>query len=170
MKTGNEEKAIRVLIADDDDLILDCYRDAFVEPETTQELQVIDALAAELFDVEETSNEESKFQLVECSQGEDAVSLVKAAADKGEPFDVVILDVRMPPGIDGVEAGSQIRALDPDVEIVFVTGYSDVSIKEIRRRVPPDMKMHHFSKPLSFRQLAEDVATMVTPTKRYDDD
>jgi len=170
MKTSDEEKTIRVLIADDDDLILDCYREAFVEPETTQELQVIDALAAELFDVEATTNEDSKFQLVECSQGEDAVSLVKAAADKGDPFDVVILDVRMPPGIDGVEAGSQIRALDPNVEIVFVTGYSDVPIEEMQRRVPPAMKMHHFSKPLSFTQLAQDVATMVTATERRDDD
>ncbi|MCH7822348.1 MAG: response regulator [Proteobacteria bacterium] len=170
MNAGDKEKTIRVLIADDDDLILDCYREAFVEPEDTHELQVIDALAAELFDVEETSNEQSKFQLVECSQGEDAVSLVKAAADQGDPFDVVILDVRMPPGIDGVEAGCQIRELDPNVEIVFVTGYSDMPIEEMQRRVPPAMKMHHFSKPLSFTQLAQDVATMVTPTERCVDD
>ena len=73
----------------------------------------------------------------------------------------MILDVRMPPGIDGVEAGCQIRALDPDVEIVFVTGYSDVPLEELQRRVPPPMKLHYFNKPLSFSQLAQDVASMV---------
>ncbi len=80
---------------------------------------------------------------------------------QGEPFDVVILDVRMPPGIDGVEAGSQIRKNDPDVEIVFVTGYSDIPLAELQRRVPPPMRLHYFNKPLSFTKLAEDVATMI---------
>ncbi len=86
---------------------------------------------------------------------------MREAANDGHPFDVVILDVRMPPGIDGVEAGSQIREMDPDVEIVFVTGFSDIPLAELQRRVPPPMKLHYFSKPLSFTQLAHDVITMV---------
>ena len=67
----------------------------------------------------------------------------------------------MPPGIDGVEAGSAIREMDPDVEIVFVTGFSDVPFEEMQRRVPPPMKLHYFNKPLSLSQLAQDVASMV---------
>jgi two-component SAPR family response regulator len=70
----------------------------------------------------------------------------------------------MPPGIDGVEAGSQIRELDPDVEIVFVTGFSDVPRDELEHRIPPPMKLHYFNKPLSFMKLAEDVAGMVGTT------
>jgi CheY-like chemotaxis protein len=101
------------------------------------------------------------FDIVACSQGQDAIDRAKEAADRGRPFDVVILDVRMPPGIDGVEAGSQIRALDPDVEIIFVTGFSDVPREELERRVPPPMKLHYFNKPLSFVKLAQDVAGMV---------
>ena len=41
-------------------------------------------------------------------QSVDAVSLVGVAINSGEPFDVVILDIRMPPGINGVEVGKQI--------------------------------------------------------------
>jgi FixJ family two-component response regulator len=67
----------------------------------------------------------------------------------------------MPPGIDGVEAGCQIRKQDPDVDIVFVTGYSDVPFEEMLERVPPPMRLHYFHKPLSFSQLAEDVVMMV---------
>ncbi len=96
-----------------------------------------------------------------CKQGDDAITLAKEAATDGQPFDVVILDIRMPPGIDGVEAGSQIRELDPDVEIVFVTGYSDVPRDELERRVPPPMRLHYFNKPISFMKLAEDVASIV---------
>lgn len=152
---------IRVLIADDDQRILDAYREAFTEPDSTREIRALDTLAAELFEADEMAVEEPTFDVVACSQGDDAISLAREAANDGEPFDVVILDVRMPPGIDGVEAGSQIRKLDPDVEIVFVTGFSDVPLDELRRRVPPPMKLHYFSKPLSFAQLAQDVATMI---------
>jgi two-component SAPR family response regulator len=67
----------------------------------------------------------------------------------------------MPPGIDGVETGSQIREMDDDVEIVFVSGYSDIPMDELQRRVPPPMRLHYFSKPISFSQLAQDVVTMI---------
>ena len=161
MTTDSDADCIKVLIADDDEHILDAYREAFTEPDSTRQVQALDALAAELFDPDDAANAEPTFDVVACSQGDDAISLAKQAADDGAPFDVVILDVRMPPGIDGVEAGSEIRKLDPDVEIVFVTGYSDVPLEELQRRVPPPMKLHYFSKPLSFDQLAQDVATWV---------
>jgi CheY-like chemotaxis protein len=161
MTTPHEDENIRVLIADDDEHILEVYREAFSAPDSTREMLALDALAAELFDPDTEVEDEPHFDVVACSQGEDAISLAKTAVDSGHPFDVVILDVRMPPGIDGVEAGSQIRALDPDVEIVFVTGFSDIPLEELQRRVPPPMKLHYFNKPLSFTRLAQDVVSMV---------
>lgn len=159
IQTGDSQ--IRVLIADDDENILKCYREAFAEPAATGVMRTLDILDAELFDVETDACNSPIFDVVACSQGDDAVSLATKASNDGHPFDVVILDVRMPPGIDGVEAGSAIRAMDSDVEIVFVTGYSDVPRDELERRVPPPMKLHYFNKPLSFVQLATDVANMV---------
>ena len=161
MKGQEEQGFIRVLIADDDEYVLECYREAFTEPEPTREMRALDALSAELFELEPTAEEKLRFKLTACSQGADAISLAQAAANDGHPFDVVILDVRMPPGIDGVETGSQIREMDSDVDIVFVSGYSDIPLDELQRRVPPPMRLHYFSKPLSFTQLAQDVVTMV---------
>ena len=161
MGTQHHDENIRVLIADDDEHILNAYREAFTDSESTQETRALDALAAELFDSDNADEEEPHFDVVACNQGDDAISLAKKAASDGHPFDVVILDVRMPPGIDGVEAGSQIRKLDPNVEIIFVTGFSDMPLEELQRRVPPPMKLHYFNKPLSFSQLAHNVANMV---------
>ncbi len=161
MNGPDEQKFIRVLIADDDEYVLDCYREAFTEPESTREMRALGALSAELFELDTTPEEEPKFRVTACSQGADAISLAKEAANDGHPFDVVILDVRMPPGIDGVETGSRIREMDSDVDIVFVSGYSDIPLDELQRRVPPPMRLHYFSKPLSFTQLAQDVVTMV---------
>jgi CheY-like chemotaxis protein len=161
MATQHSDDSIRILIADDDEHILECYREAFGESESTDYMKALDALDAELFSPEAEIEEMPRFEVVACSQGKDAVDLAKRAASDGQPFDVVILDVRMPPGIDGVVAGSAIRELDPNVEIVFVTGFSDVPLEELERRVPPPMKLHYFHKPISFMQLAEDVAGMV---------
>ncbi len=156
-----QENNIRILIADDDELILDCYRKAFGENDSTDYMKALDSLEAELFDPETDIDNAPKFEVVACSQGMQAINLAEEAANAGRPFNVIILDVRMPPGIDGVEAGSQIRKLDSDVEIIFVSGYSDVARDELERRVPPPMKLHYFNKPISFMQLAEDVAELV---------
>ena len=161
MNAHHHDEHIRVLIADDDEHILQAYRVAFSDTESTQEMRALNALAAELFESNDATDDEPHFDVVACSQGNDAIDLAKQAANDGHPFDVVILDVRMPPGIDGVEAGCQIRELDPDVEIVFVTGFSDMPLEELRRRVPPPIKLHYFNKPLSFSQLAQDVASFV---------
>lgn len=161
MYTIEHQDYIKILVADDDERVLDCYREAFGEEEQTNQMKALDALAAELFDTGKNIKVEPKFDVVACSQGEEAIKVVEKAVEQGEPFDVVILDVRMPPGIDGVEAGSRIRKFDPDVEIVFVSGYSDIPFEELQKRVPPPMHLHYFNKPLSFSQLAEKVVTMV---------
>ena len=161
MITRDDAEFIRVLVADDDQKVIDCYREAFSESEATEHVRALDILEAELFESDRDIVEEPKFDFVSCNQGADAIELASKATNDGDPFDVVILDVRMPPGIDGVEAGSQIRELDPDVEIVFVTGFSDVPFEELQRRIPPPMHLHYFNKPLSFTQLAEDVVSMV---------
>ena len=173
MNSQSTEESIRVLIADDDEHILACYREAFGESEETDYMKTLDALDAELFDVKSDVksdvkkdveigvDEAPRFDIVECSQGQDAIDKAREAANDGHPFDVVILDVRMPPGIDGVEAGSKIREFDSEVQIVFVTGFSDVPRRELERRVPPPRKLHYFNKPLSFMRLAKDVAGMI---------
>ena len=161
MNIVGDQEHIKVLVADDDEAVLECYREAFGDDEATDHVKVLDALAAELFESSVDIGDQPKFDIVACSQGADAIKVAEAARDAGDPFDVIILDVRMPPGIDGVEAGSQIRKNDPDVEIVFVTGFSDIPLHELQRRVPPPMRLHYFNKPLSFTKLAEDVATMV---------
>lgn len=161
MNATQERRDIRVLIADDDEMILDCYRKAFGRNERPEHRRALDTLEAELFEPAPDAAASPHFNVVACSQGRDAIDLAATAAQEGRPFDVVILDVRMPPGIDGVEAGQQIRRLDPEVEIIFVTGFSDVPRDELERRVPPPLKLHYFNKPLSFIRLAEDVAGMV---------
>lgn len=151
---------IKVLIADDDERIMRCYQQAFAEDDTTESMRALDELSAELFEPDLDADLSPKFSLATCNQGQDAVSLAEEAVAAGEPFDVIILDVRMPPGISGVDAGRKIRLFDPNAQIVFVSGYSDMSLDEMRRIIPPASKLHFVAKPLSFTKLADDVIAM----------
>ncbi|HVH83584.1 MAG TPA: EAL domain-containing protein, partial [Steroidobacteraceae bacterium] len=87
------------------------------------------------------------FDAVFCEQAEAAVTAVREALAADRPFAVVFLDVRMPPGPDGVWAATQIRELDPAIEIVICTAYSDTDPCEIGGIVPPEDKLSYLQKP-----------------------
>lgn len=74
------------------------------------------------------------FQLESVMQGEDAIRAVIRARTEARPFAMIFLDVRMPPGIDGIETAIRLRDIDPSLQIVLCTAYSDYSFTEISHR------------------------------------
>jgi len=76
----------------------------------------------------------------------------EAAADS-DPFTAVFLDIRMPPGIDGYATAQRIRKIDPNVQIVFVTAYSDYTEEELWDVAGPMDKTTFMTKPVWPDQL-----------------
>ncbi len=152
-------RTIRVLVADDEAGILDSYREILLASTlSTGSSQLID-LRARLFGGRGRAPAvpREEFDLVCCTGATDAVAAVGSALALGDPFDVVFLDMRMPPGRDGVWAAAQIRELDPLVDIVIATAFSDVDPEEIGHRVPPMGSLFYVQKPFhvyEVRQLA----------------
>jgi len=87
------------------------------------------------------------FDLTICQQGDEAIEAVKKSKAEKNPFAVAFMDVMMPPGPDGIVTAERIRAIDPYVEIVMVTAYSDVDPKDIAKRVHPAHKLLYIQKP-----------------------
>ena len=150
----------RILVCDDEELLLEMYRDILCPGaqgagEPTSELE---RLKARLFpDAKKEEPPEMAYEVTFCRQAEEAVDAVRQAVEAEKPFSVVFMDVRMPPGPDGVWAAEEIRALDPNVQIVMVTGYSDVDPVEIGRRVSPPESLLYVQKPFhppEIRQFA----------------
>ncbi|HEX7719564.1 MAG TPA: response regulator [Woeseiaceae bacterium] len=158
---AQNDNRIRVLVAEDDSQILRCYERAFSRRDSNPQNATLDALSADLFGADMARICQPEFELVTCNQGRDAIAIVAEAVASQLPFDAVILDVRMPPGINGVDAGERIRQIDQEVPIVFVSGYSDVSNEEIWRRVPPESNLRFYRKPISFSGLAQDIVEIV---------
>ncbi|UCF93251.1 MAG: hypothetical protein JSW39_03570 [Desulfobacterales bacterium] len=133
---------LRVLAADDEQAILGVYRQVFAPTKNPSEIdRGMETLEDKLFGTKVDGKVSQAFDLVTCRQAEEVVCAVKTALDEKQGFAVAFLDVRMPPGPDGVWAAERVRALDPDIEIVIVTGFADALPEEIARRVPPAHKL-----------------------------
>ena len=74
-----------------------------------------------------------KFELLHATSGEEAHDVICTAKASNSPIAVAYIDVRMPPGIDGVEAVRRIRQIEKDIELVIMTAYTDKPLPEIVR-------------------------------------
>ncbi len=154
----------RILICDDEAGILDAYGRIFsdlVAQTADDDASDYDALSADLFGDAPEHAAAVIDEIVTCRQGEEAVEAVRAAKAAGLPFGVVFLDVRMPPGIDGVEAARQIRALEPVINIVIVTGYSDHRPTEIASKVGTVDRLFYLVKPFDADEVRQMATTLV---------
>ena len=76
-----------------------------------------------------------RFELESALQGEDALRRVVAARSEGRPFAVAFVDMRMPPGWDGIETIRHLWLVDSGLQIVICTAYSDQSWTGITRQL-----------------------------------
>ena len=132
----NSLRRLRILAVDDEQIMLDLYRDA-------------------LFRLADHGGTEYEFEVMLRKQGDEAVEAVRKAKDEEDPFAVIFLDLRLPPGPDGIWAGEQIRNLDPYVNFVIVTGFFDVDPREIAARIPPEDKLLYVQKPFHVQEIRQ---------------
>jgi len=151
---------IRVLIADDEEPVLDAYRAVFSDNCPTASASALDDLKAKLFRGSPSGKLQSDadmFELYYCRDAEQAVHAVRRAVADGTPCAVAFLDMRMPPGEDGVWAAAHIRECDPEVDIVMAIAFSDTDPRQIAAKVPPEEKLFYVQKPFhphEVRQMA----------------
>jgi diguanylate cyclase (GGDEF)-like protein len=152
--SDSKPTTIRVLVVDDEPSVRDAYRQVLTESDVSQEVEGFHELRSRLFKRTAAGRTRGKasvhgstFEPVFCDQAPAAVAAVKEALARNQPFAVVFLDMRMPPGPDGVWAATQIREMDPAVEIVICTAYSDTDPSDIGSAVPPEDKLSYLQKP-----------------------
>jgi signal transduction histidine kinase len=75
------------------------------------------------------------FDLDSAYQGREALEKVRLARAAGKPFALVFVDMRMPPGWDGIETVVHLWKADPELQVVICTAYSDYSWGEISARL-----------------------------------
>jgi diguanylate cyclase (GGDEF)-like protein len=135
----SEPQTIRILIADDEDMMLRLYR------------QVLEKASG---------GKCGPYELMFCRQGEAAVAAARQAAAENKAFAMAFLDVRMPPGRGGLWAAEELRSLAPTTQIVMVTGYSDIDPETIEQRVPPSDRLLYIQKPFHPFEIQQFASTL----------
>jgi len=87
------------------------------------------------------------FELDSAHQGQEAVELVRAAIACDRPYAMAFVDMRMPPGWDGVQTSQEIWAIAPDLQIVICTAFSDYSWDEILAKIGGSDRLLILKKP-----------------------
>lgn len=163
-----DRKNAKILVADDnrdihDDIkyILDSSSD---EMEDYQETRL---LKEELFGKKSIPDKpetiiDIKYRIDDAYQGEEAVKMVKTAKESGDPYSLVFMDVRMPPGIDGIETIERIWKIDSDVGVVICTAYSDYSWDQIITKLGQNDNLLFLRKPFDNVSLKQVTLTMTT--------
>jgi PAS domain S-box-containing protein len=123
------DKNRRVLVIDDNRAIHDDFR-KILSP-VTATAAGLDATERAVFGEGMEAVQPTQFEVDSAYQGQEGVLLVKKALEAGLPYAMAFVDVRMPPGWDGVETTRRIWELDPNLQVVLCTAYSDYSWDEM---------------------------------------
>jgi PAS domain S-box-containing protein len=123
----------RILVIDDNPAIHADIRKILVK--TASAHATMEEAEELLFGDQSTPTATVDFEIDSAYQGQDGLEKVKAALAEGRPYALAFVDVRMPPGWDGIETISRIWEIYPELQVVVCTAYSDYSWEEMTRKV-----------------------------------
>lgn len=154
--TSKELQQIRILAVDDDPVIRGLYR-KILTGNNPEVLAPTDCAGLKVTCIESKSSTRTlpSTLLMLCESGEDAVELVRRHVKNGQPFQIVLMDVRLGAGMDGILAAARIRKLDPNVQIIVVTGFSDYDTQAIQSQIPPADKLFYLQKPFQYQEILQ---------------
>ena len=133
----------RILMIDDNPAIHQDYRKILVVEDKAQ----ISEAEAALFGEQQPGTTRPKFDLDSAMQGREGVELARAALAEGRPYSVAFIDMRMPPGWDGLETVEQLWKIDPDVQVVICSAYTDYDWLDLLARLGHSDKLIVVKKP-----------------------
>jgi CheY-like chemotaxis protein len=93
------------------------------------------------------------YQIDSCTQGECGIRKVRDKRLDGTRYAMAFVDMRMPPGINGIDTAVHLMELDEDIEIVICSAYSDFSWSEVLAQVDSSRKIHLLRKPFDIEQI-----------------
>lgn len=134
----------RILLIDDNPAIHEDFR-KILEPAAVDQ-GLLDAEAAFFGEVAEVSLD-LQVEIDSADQGRGGLEKVIAAVEEGRPYAMAFVDMRMPPGWDGLTTIEHLWKADPDLQVVICTAYSDNSWTDICKRLGETDQLLILKKP-----------------------
>jgi PAS domain S-box-containing protein len=134
----------RILVIDDNPAIHEDFRKILGNKDGTSSLTDAEAI---LFDEVALVGERVCFEIDSAFQGQEGLTMVQRALDQARPYALAFVDIRMPPGWDGIETLAKIWEHDPQLQAVICSAYSDYSWEDITARLGQSDKLLILKKP-----------------------
>jgi len=153
MSNTEKEMTHRILVIDDNPSIHKDFQTILLEEE---ESETLNALRDEVFGNKSDNNTpKSIYELDFASQGQEGCEKIKQACSENRPYELAFVDMRMPPGWDGLKTIEHIWEIDPKVQVVICTAYSDYSWGEITERLGKSENLLILKKPFDSAEVAQ---------------
>ncbi|MBK8275532.1 MAG: response regulator [Nitrospira sp.] len=153
----NHSKNPRVLIVDDNQSIHEDFRRIL---QSQPEDKDLNRARTDLFGGAPLVEALDCFELDYAVQGQAALALVQMAREEGRPYAVAFVDMRMPPGWDGLETIQRLWEVDGRIQVVICTAYSDHSWAEIAARLGMSDRLLILRKPFDAIEVQQIAAAL----------
>ncbi len=141
------ERNNRILVIDDNQAIHADIRKILC-PVVSEATVALVALEAELLgNPTAPVRPTAAFAVDSAYQGREGLALVQRAVAEGQPYALAFVDVRMPPGWDGVETTLELWKVAPDLQVVICTAYSDYSWDDMLTKIGGTDRLVILKKP-----------------------
>jgi len=134
----------RILIIDDNEAIHKDYRKILSPPPDSPDLSEAEAA---LFGPRTDGLPQVQYELDSATQGQQGVAMVEESIRAGRPYALAFVDMRMPPGIDGLETIEKIWKVDSEIQVIICTAYSDYSSEDLVQRLGHTDRLLFLRKP-----------------------
>src|SRR6266496_4064243 len=145
MSDTTRHKNRRILVIDDNRAIHDDFRKILAGHSGFA--STLDEFESELFGRNASKNMLPAFEIDSAYQGQEGLDRVKQALTENRPYAIAFIDVRMPPGWDGIETAVRIWEVCPDLQVVICTAYSDYTLEEMLEKIGHSDRLVILKKP-----------------------
>jgi signal transduction histidine kinase/response regulator of citrate/malate metabolism len=115
----------------------------------------LDEFESALFGASSREDGPPVFEVKSAHQGQEGLTLVEQALGEGRPFALAFVDMRMPPGWDGLETITHLWQADPALQVVICTAYSDYSWDEMAQKLGHPDKLLILKKPFDHIEVLQ---------------
>lgn len=157
----------RVIIIDDNPAIHEDFRKILVTNDSDKELREAEAAFLGKSFVEEADNSLS-IDLDSAMQGEEGYRKVQDAVQQKRPYALAFVDMRMPPGWDGLTTIKKLWEADPDLQVVICSAYSDNTWADIRRQLGRSDRLLILKKPFDNSEVLQMTAALIEKRRLKD--
>jgi len=163
--SANPDQNHRILVIDDNKAIHEDFRKILTKPKNrAHDLTEMESV---LFGDERPRIELPEFELDSAFQGTEGLELIEKSLRDGRPYAMAFVDVRMPPGWDGVETTAQIWLKYPDLQVVICTAYSDYSWEEMLKKLGYSDRLIILKKPFDNIEVLQLAISMTEKWRLY---